>query len=294
MAPPLKPNQISMPQAPNDRQLRQKFILPLTTMVASLHCNSVPVFRQNPLIHSPKRAMTNDSSSIETLGSRLQLLVGKPPLLNSAKSKKSTGIADRFIVRREDEGEVAADGGWVEVGDGEGKEGGEAGRIFNGVPSTRGSPSGFLPRFYLSSVLVNLPSQKQILLLRQKEQYTVKEREKVFLLHATLATDGKEKGTYNYDNESITSLDLEAFTFDADQSFGSVPSVLPNCVEPSEKASTSSSASFETDSSINNYATGRSSPIGATFFETLFSLYARDQNLEKEASNTRSRTQRFI
>ncbi|KAG2384775.1 uncharacterized protein HKW66_Vig0118670 [Vigna angularis] len=216
--------------------------------------------------------MTNDSSSIETLGSRLQLLVGKPPLLNSAKSKKSTGIADRFIVRREDEGEVAADGGWVEVGDGEGKEGGEAGRIFNGVPSTRGSPSGFLPRFYLSSVL----------------------HLQVFLLHATLATDGKEKGTYNYDNESITSLDLEAFTFDADQSFGSVPSVLPNCVEPSEKASTSSSASFETDSSINNYATGRSSPIGATFFETLFSLYARDQNLEKEASNTRSRTQRFI
>ncbi|KAG2404833.1 uncharacterized protein HKW66_Vig0244800 [Vigna angularis] len=93
---------------------------------------------------------------------------------------------------------------------------------------------------------------------------------------------GKEKGTCNYDSESITSLDLEAFTFDAKQSFGSVPSILQNCVQPSEKDSTSSSASFETDSSINNYATGRSSPIGATFLETLFSLYARDHNLKKE------------
>ncbi|WVY89232.1 hypothetical protein V8G54_034746 [Vigna mungo] len=77
MAPPLKPNQIPMPQAPNDRQLRQKFILPLTTMAAPLHRNSVPVFSQNPLIHSPKRTMTNDPIRIETLCSRLQLLVGK-------------------------------------------------------------------------------------------------------------------------------------------------------------------------------------------------------------------------
>ncbi|KAG2371858.1 uncharacterized protein HKW66_Vig0239790 [Vigna angularis] len=103
-----------------------------------------------------------------------------------------------------------------------------------------------------------------------------------FSIACNFGHDGKEKGTSNYDSESITSLDLEAFTFDAKQSFGSVPSILPNCVQPSEKAFTSSSASFETDSSINNYATGRSSPIGATFLETLFSLYARDHNLKKE------------
>ncbi|XP_047166922.1 uncharacterized protein LOC124835928 [Vigna umbellata] len=103
-----------------------------------------------------------------------------------------------------------------------------------------------------------------------------------FSVACNFGHDGKDKGTCNYDSESITNLDLEAFTFDADQSFGSVPSLLSNCVVPSEKASTSSSASFETDSSINNYATGRSSPIGATFLETLFSLYARDHNLKKE------------
>jgi len=45
-----------------------------------------------------------------------------------AKSKKATSVADRFVVRREDEGEAAADGGRVEIGHREGKEGGEAGR----------------------------------------------------------------------------------------------------------------------------------------------------------------------
>ncbi|WVY97147.1 hypothetical protein V8G54_029298 [Vigna mungo] len=104
-----------------------------------------------------------------------------------------------------------------------------------------------------------------------------------FSVACNFGHDGKDKETYNYDSESI---DLEAFTFDADQSFGSVPSVLSNCVVPSEKASTSSPASSETDSSISSYATGRSSPIGATFLETLFPLYARDQNLEKETSCT--------
>jgi len=44
------------------------------------------------------------------------------------ESKKSPGVADRFVVRREDEGEAAPDGRRIEIGDGEGKEGGEAGR----------------------------------------------------------------------------------------------------------------------------------------------------------------------
>lgn len=95
-----------------------------------------------------------------------------------------------------------------------------------------------------------------------------------FSIACNFGHDGKDKETCNYDSESITCLDLEAFTFDA------------NCVAPSEKASTSSPASSETDSSISSYATGRSSPIGATFLETLFPLYARDQNLEKQTSTT--------
>lgn len=115
-----------------------------------------------------------------------------------------------------------------------------------------------------------------------------------FSVACNFGHDGKGKGTCNYDSESITSLDLEAFTFDADESFA-------NCVVPSEKVSTaippaetpSSPASSETDSSISSYATGRSSPIGATFLESLFPLYApqfsflaRDENKEKETSRT--------
>ncbi|KAK7357412.1 hypothetical protein VNO80_16697 [Phaseolus coccineus] len=122
-----------------------------------------------------------------------------------------------------------------------------------------------------------------------------------FSVACNFGHDDKDKGSCNYDSESITSLDLEAFTFDADESFGSVPSLLANCLVPSAKVSSaiplaetpSSPASSETDSSISSYATGRSSPIGVTFLESLFPLYApqsgfleRDENLEKETSST--------
>ncbi|KAG2401499.1 uncharacterized protein HKW66_Vig0194650 [Vigna angularis] len=135
-----------------------------------------------------------------------------------------------------------------------------------------------LPNFSDVSVHPVLPKPEKILIHVASSS--------CFSVACNFGHDGKDKGTCNYDSESITSLDLEAFTFDADQSFGSVPSLLSNCVVPSEKASSSSPASSETDSSISSYATGRSSPIGATFLETLFPLYARDQNLEKETSST--------
>ncbi|KAK7343629.1 hypothetical protein VNO77_12527 [Canavalia gladiata] len=101
-------------------------------------------------------------------------------------------------------------------------------------------------------------------------------------------------GSYNIDNESISSLELEAFSFDADESFSSVPSLLANCLVSSAQISTaiplqqkyslcehsceqletpSSPASSETESSISGYVTSRSSPIGATFLECLFPLY---------------------
>ncbi|KAK7391091.1 hypothetical protein VNO78_19445 [Psophocarpus tetragonolobus] len=98
------------------------------------------------------------------------------------------------------------------------------------------------------------------------------------------------------DNESITSLDLEAFSFDA---CNQVSSLFANSLVPSATVSTatpltetpSSPTSSEEDSSTSSYATGRSSPIGVTFLETLFPLYApksgfleRDENLEKVTS----------
>ncbi|CAJ1977143.1 unnamed protein product [Sphenostylis stenocarpa] len=113
--------------------------------------------------------------------------------------------------------------------------------------------------------------------------------------------DDKDKGSCDYDSEGITSLDLEAFRFDADGSFDSVPSLLANCLVPSAKVSSaiplietpSSPASSDSDSSTSSYATGRSSPIGATFLESLFPLYTpksvfleRDENLEKETLST--------
>ncbi|XP_027364051.1 uncharacterized protein LOC113871264 [Abrus precatorius] len=122
-------------------------------------------------------------------------------------------------------------------------------------------------------------------------------------------------GSYNNDSESITSLDFEAFSFDADESFSSVPSLLANCLVSSTKIATaiplqknslckrnsdhletpSSPASSETDSSTSSYATGRSSPIGATFLECLFPLYPpksgfleRDEHLEQVSSSLAS------
>ncbi|TKY51214.1 hypothetical protein E2542_SST22724 [Spatholobus suberectus] len=121
-----------------------------------------------------------------------------------------------------------------------------------------------------------------------------------------------QDGSYNDDSESVISLDPEAFSFDADESLSSVPSLLANCLVSSAKISTaipqhnnsswkhhsgqmetpSSPASSETDSSTSSYATGRSSPIGATFLECLFPLYPpksgfleRDEHLEKVISS---------
>lgn len=114
----------------------------------------------------------------------------------------------------------------------------------------------------------------------------------------------KDKGSLSSsDNESITTLDLEAFSFDEDESFvSSVPSLLANCLVPSAKVSTaiplrettpsSPASSSETDSGTSSYATGLSSPIGATFLECLFPLYPpkscfleSDENLEKVTSS---------
>jgi len=100
-----------------------------------------------------------------------------------------------------------------------------------------------------------------------------------FSVACNFGHDDKDKGSCSYDSESTSSLDLEAFTFEADESFDA------NCLVPS--------ASSETDSSRSSYATGRSSPIGATFLESLFPLHApqcgflqRNENFEKETSCT--------
>ncbi|XP_020232430.1 uncharacterized protein LOC109812789 [Cajanus cajan] len=74
--------------------------------------------------------------------------------------------------------------------------------------------------------------------------------------------DAKDKG-------SKTSLDLEAFSFDADET-------------------------SEAESSTSSYATGRSSPVGATFLECLFPLYPPksgflqrdDEHMEKFTSSS--------
>ncbi|KAK7280052.1 hypothetical protein RJT34_25114 [Clitoria ternatea] len=124
-----------------------------------------------------------------------------------------------------------------------------------------------------------------------------------------------QDGSYNDDESgaTITSLDLEAFSFDADESFSAVPSLLANCLVSSEEISSaipmqksslcehesdqietpSSPASSEAESSTSSYATGRSSPIGATFLECLFPLYPpmsgfleRDEHLEKVPSSS--------
>ncbi|KAL2324456.1 hypothetical protein Fmac_023514 [Flemingia macrophylla] len=79
--------------------------------------------------------------------------------------------------------------------------------------------------------------------------------------------DNQNDKGINIDNESITSLDLEAFSFDADET-------------------------SEAESSTSSFETGRSSPVGATFLECLFPLYPPksgflerdDEHMEKVAS----------
>lgn len=83
------------------------------------------------------------------------------------------------------------------------------------------------------------------------------------------------------ESETITSLDLESFSFDTNESFNSVPSLLANSLVSSTKLSTamplqqtpSSPASSEMDSSISSYETGRSSLTGSAFLECLFPLF---------------------
>lgn len=134
-----------------------------------------------------------------------------------------------------------------------------------------------------------------------------------FSVPCNFGHDDKFKGSYNDESESITSLDLESFSFDANESFSSVPSLLANCLVSSAKVSTaipidnnllwkhhngkmetpSSPTSSETESSTSSYATGMPSPIGATFLECLFPLYPpksglleRDEHLENVTSST--------
>ncbi|XP_061373976.1 uncharacterized protein LOC133316262 [Gastrolobium bilobum] len=151
---------------------------------------------------------------------------------------------------------------------------------------------------------------------------SVSPKPEAMLIHVASASGYSVACNYGYDGrykerscdiESITSLELEAFNFDTDESFSSVPSLLGNCLVSSAKNSTaippqknslskhncdqlenpSSPASSETESSISSYATGMSSPTGATFLECLFPLYPptksgfleRDEHSEKVSSN---------
>ncbi|KAK7270549.1 hypothetical protein RIF29_23771 [Crotalaria pallida] len=135
--------------------------------------------------------------------------------------------------------------------------------------------------------------------------------------HAMLIHVASSSGNslaFNYsssdESESIdsSSIGLEAFSFDTDESFSSVPSLLANCLVPSPKVSnviplnenslckyncdqlqTPLSPTYsDTDSSTCSYATGVSSPVGASFLESLFPLYPpkRDVHSEKVISST--------
>ncbi|RDY09396.1 hypothetical protein CR513_06232, partial [Mucuna pruriens] len=121
------------------------------------------------------------------------------------------------------------------------------------------------------------------------------------LIHVASSSGFSAACNYGHDDKDKGSLDLKSFSFDADESFSSVPSVLANCVVATSKSNClgqmetqtpSSPASSETDSSTSSYATGRSSPIGATFLECLFPLYPPksgflegDDHLEKVPSS---------
>ncbi|KAJ1423865.1 hypothetical protein SESBI_12144 [Sesbania bispinosa] len=129
--------------------------------------------------------------------------------------------------------------------------------------------------------------------------------------------DKDKESNYSDESESTTSLDLEAFSFDTDESFSSVPSLLANCLVSSSKISTAiplqknslskdnnceqldtpsspASSDSETDSCTSSYVTGRSSPTGSAFLECLFPLYPptkssfleRDGHSEKVSSCT--------
>ncbi|KAH7557506.1 hypothetical protein ACOSP7_027286 [Xanthoceras sorbifolium] len=93
------------------------------------------------------------------------------------------------------------------------------------------------------------------------------------------------------ERKRLSELDLEAFDFETDDSFSSVPSLLANCLVPSvdissavpvQKSSSGddtsdqleipSSPASKTDSSTSSYATGISSLVGASFLECLFPL----------------------
>lgn len=104
-------------------------------------------------------------------------------------------------------------------------------------------------------------------------------------------------------DDSIIGRQLDAFSFETDESAGSQPSLLANCLVPSAKISTaiplqknplteqnndhletSSSTATETGSSTSSYETGHSSLVGASFLESLFPLFPPNSGfLEKAA-----------
>ena len=154
-----------------------------------------------------------------------------------------------------------------------------------------------LPNFSHSSVNSVLPKPETILIhaASLSSGYTV--------ASCNYGHDDKDKessgdnvyqdSSYSDDSETITGMELEKFSFDTDESFSSVPSLLANCLVTSAKISTAipleenslpkrncdqienplSPASSEAESTTSSYATGRPSPIGATFLECLFPLY---------------------
>lgn len=112
---------------------------------------------------------------------------------------------------------------------------------------------------------------------------------KIHVASSSSSDNVNQHGSDIDDSESITSLDLEAFSFDTNES-----SLLANCLVSSAKISNAiplqknslskhnyeqlytpsspPSSEEDSDSSISSYATGRS-PTGSAILECLFPLY---------------------
>ncbi|PON70002.1 hydroxyproline-rich glycoprotein family protein [Parasponia andersonii] len=105
--------------------------------------------------------------------------------------------------------------------------------------------------------------------------------------------DGSGNDGDGDDEDSLFKMDLETFGSETDDSYSSAPSLLANCLVSSVAISAAvpahntsltednngdlleslSSPASETESSTSSYATGNSSPVGASFLECLFPLF---------------------
>ncbi|KAI4351879.1 hypothetical protein L6164_006185 [Bauhinia variegata] len=115
-----------------------------------------------------------------------------------------------------------------------------------------------------------------------------------------------DHGSYG---DGYETMSLETFSFETDESFSSVPSLLANCLAPTAKISaaiplqenslsehsrgwleTPSSPGSETVSSTSSYAKGSSSLVGASFLERLFPLLPPNSGflVKAECSENRS------